>query len=82
MRINDNNPLYPVFRATTFVENNGSELVNDYNREDLALYDWAVRLFCTRVHDFGLAEAARPIAPEEVAVCKALGPLTAEDFCI
>ena len=82
MRINDGNPLYPVFQATTFVENNGTELVRQYNQEDLTLYEWAVQLFCARVRDSGLAEAARPIAFEEVAFCSELGLSTVQDLCI
>lgn len=69
MRINDGNPLYPAFQSTTFVENNGTDLVRQYNQEDFALYDWAVQLFCARVKQAGLLEDAGSIAPDEVEFC-------------
>lgn len=54
----DNCPDYAYFKEHTFVEHNGPELVAEYNAEDLEVYKFAVELYCARVREAGLIEAA------------------------
>lgn len=80
LRQNQKN-VYRVFKNTLFQENNGTELVAAYNEHDLEVYVFARRLFCSRLKESGLMEAAGSIAVDEIQACNNMVVERPQDYC-